>query len=146
MASNKHPTYFGISKFSRVKLRLSKSRCSGVRSRSVAAVASIHRPPPSPPPLGLASRAAAAVAPRCGGGEDTRRARSGVAGGRDSALPATNTWANVRTYRVFIKYCVFSKILKYIPDFGLSRFPFGGISVCTHWQVKYQRCSRTGRV
>ena len=26
-------------------------------------------------------------------------------------------------YRVFIKYCVFSKILKYIPDSGLSQFP-----------------------
>ena len=26
-------------------------------------------------------------------------------------------------YRVFIKYCVFSKVLKYIPDSGLSRFP-----------------------
>ena len=25
------------------------------------------------------------------------------------------------SYRVFIKYCVFSKILKYIPDSGLSR-------------------------
>ena len=49
-------------------------------------------------------------------------------------------------YRVFIKYCVFSKILKYIPDFGLSR--------CVHWtscldhkmQVEHQRCIRTGRV
>ena len=28
-------------------------------------------------------------------------------------------------YRVFIKYCDFSKILKYIPDSGLSRFPIG---------------------
>ena len=37
-----------------------------------------------------------------------------------------------------IKYCVFSKILKYIPDSGLSRFPLG-VSVCTQWQVKAQR-------
>ena len=42
---------------------------------------------------------------------------------------------------VFIKYCVFSKILKYIPDSGLSRFPLG-VSVCTQWQVKHRRCSR----
>ena len=28
-------------------------------------------------------------------------------------------------YRVFIKYCVFSKILKYIPDSDLSRFFLG---------------------
>ena len=34
------------------------------------------------------------------------------------------------SYRVFIKYCVFSKILKYIPDSGLSRIPLG-VSVCT---------------
>ena len=27
-------------------------------------------------------------------------------------------------YRVFMKYCVLSKILKYIPDSGLSQFPF----------------------
>ena len=47
-------------------------------------------------------------------------------------------------YRVFIKYCVFSKILKYFPDSGLSRLPLD-VSVCTHWQVKHQRCSRTGR-
>ena len=46
-------------------------------------------------------------------------------------------------YRVFIKYSVFSKILKYIPDSGLSRFP---LSVCTQWQVKHQRCSKTCRV
>ena len=52
-----------------------------------------------------------------------------------------------RRYRVFIKYCVFfSKILKYIPDSGLSRFPVG-VSVCTHTrQVEHQRCSRAGRV
>ena len=42
------------------------------------------------------------------------------------------------SYRVLIKYCVFSKILKYIPDSGLSRFPLG-VSVCTQWQVKPQR-------
>ena len=28
-------------------------------------------------------------------------------------------------YRVFIKYCGFSKILRYIPDSGLSQFSFG---------------------
>ena len=44
-----------------------------------------------------------------------------------------------------IKYCVFSKNLKYIPNFGFSRFPIV-VSVCTQWQVKHQRCSRTGRV
>ena len=49
-------------------------------------------------------------------------------------------------YTVFIKYCVFSKILKYIPDSGLSQFPLGGVSVCTQWQVKHQRRSRYGRV
>ena len=47
-------------------------------------------------------------------------------------------------YRVFIKYCVFSKILKYIPDSGLSRFPLGVSVCCTQWQVKHQCCSRTG--
>ena len=34
----------------------------------------------------------------------------------------------------------FSKILKYILDSGLSRLPLG-VSVCTQWQVKHQRCS-----
>ena len=28
-------------------------------------------------------------------------------------------------YRVFNKYCVFSKTLRYTPDSGLSRFPLG---------------------
>ena len=37
--------------------------------------------------------------------------------------------------RVFIEYCVFSKILTYILDSGLSRFSLG-VSVCTQWQVK----------
>ena len=46
---------------------------------------------------------------------------------------------------MYIKYCVFSKILRYIPDSGLSLFPLG-VSECTQWQVKHQRCSRTGRV
>ena len=46
---------------------------------------------------------------------------------------------------VFIKYCVFFKILKYIPNSGLSRFTLG-VSVCTQWQVKHRRCSRTFRV
>ena len=32
-------------------------------------------------------------------------------------------------YRVFIKYCVISKILKYVPDSGLSRFLLS-VSVC----------------
>ena len=41
-------------------------------------------------------------------------------------------------YRVFIRYCVFSKSLKYILDSGLSRFPLG-FSLCTQWQVKLQR-------
>ena len=42
-------------------------------------------------------------------------------------------------YRVFIKYCVFSKILIYFPDSVFSR--------CTNTrQVEHQRCSRTGRV
>ena len=46
--------------------------------------------------------------------------------------------------RVFIKYCVFSKILKYIPDSGLFLF---SLSVCAHTrQVEHTRCSRTGRV
>ena len=39
----------------------------------------------------------------------------------------------------------FSKILKYIPDSGLYRVPLG-VSVCTQWQVKHQRCCRTCRV
>ena len=46
---------------------------------------------------------------------------------------------------MFIKYCIFSKILKYILDSGLSRFPLV-VSVCTQWQVKHQRCSITCRV
>ena len=58
---------------------------------------------------------------------------------------ATSTAITSSSYRVFIKNCVFSKILKYIPDFGLSRFPLG-VSVCIQWQVKHQRCSGTGRV
>ena len=45
-------------------------------------------------------------------------------------------------YRVFIKYCVFSDILKIFRTlFSLC------VSVCTHTrQVEHQRCSRTGRV
>ena len=42
-------------------------------------------------------------------------------------------------YRMFIKYSVFSKILKYVPD-SL------GVIVCTQWQVKHHHCSRTDRV
>ena len=37
----------------------------------------------------------------------------------------------------------FSNVLKYIPDSGLSWFT---LSVCTQWQVKHQRCSRSCRV
>ena len=49
-------------------------------------------------------------------------------------------------YRVSIKYCVFSKILRNISDSGLSRFPLG-VSEITQWKVKHQRCnSRTYRV
>ena len=33
-------------------------------------------------------------------------------------------------YRVFFKFGVFSNILRYIPDSGLSRFPLG-VSECT---------------
>ena len=46
------------------------------------------------------------------------------------------------SYRVFIKYCVFSEFLK------IFRTLFSlGVSVCTHTrQVENQRCSRTGRV
>ena len=33
--------------------------------------------------------------------------------------------------RVFIKYCVLSEILKYVPDSGLYRFPLS-VSVCVH--------------
>ena len=40
----------------------------------------------------------------------------------------------VLKYRVFIKYCVFSKILRYILDSALSRFPLG-VSECTQLQV-----------
>ena len=37
-----------------------------------------------------------------------------------------------KIYRVFIKYCVLSKILKYIPDSGLSRFSLEAVfCVCT---------------
>ena len=55
------------------------------------------------------------------------------------------------TYRVFIKYCgFFSKISKYIPDSGLSRFFLGvynGLHAwTTKWQVEDRCCSRTGKV
>ena len=39
----------------------------------------------------------------------------------------------------------FSKILKYIPDSGLSRFPLS-VNVCTQWQVKHRRRRRTCRI
>ena len=52
----------------------------------------------------------------------------------------------ITIYRVFIKYCVFSKKFQIIPDSGLSLFSLC-VSVCKHTrQVEYQRCSRTGRV
>ena len=51
------------------------------------------------------------------------------------------------SYRVYIKYCVFSEFLKisrtlvFLSIFSLV------VSVCTHTrQVENQRCSRTGRV
>ena len=60
---------------------------------------------------------------------------------------------NISVYCLLIQYTgcslnivFFSKILKYIPDSVLSRFPLG-VSVCTHIrQVEHQRCTRTGRV
>ena len=36
---------------------------------------------------------------------------------------------------MFIKYCAFTNILKYISDSGLSRFSLG-VSVLTQWQIK----------
>ena len=48
-------------------------------------------------------------------------------------------------YLSLLQGCVLSKFLRYIPDSSLSRFPLG-ISVCTQWQVKHQRWSRTCRV
>ena len=47
-----------------------------------------------------------------------------------------------KMYRVFIKYCVFSKL------FEIFRTLFSlGVSVCTLTrQVEHQRCNRTGRV
>ena len=42
---------------------------------------------------------------------------------------------------MFIKFCVFSKILRYIPDSMASiGFPHG-VCECTQWQVKHQSCS-----
>ena len=50
------------------------------------------------------------------------------------------------SYRVFVKYCVFSEDFKNIPDSGLSLFSLG-VSVCTHTrQAEHQCCSRSGRV
>ena len=46
---------------------------------------------------------------------------------------------------VHLILCFFEDFKIYIPDSGLSRFPLG-VSVCTQWQVKHQRCSRTCRV
>ena len=60
--------------------------------------------------------------------------------------PEQMGYIQINRYRVFIKYCVFSKILRYIPDSGLYRFPLG-VSEWTQWQVKHQSCSsRTCRV
>ena len=39
-------------------------------------------------------------------------------------------WCYKERYKLFIKYCVFSEILRYIPDSDLSRFLFG-FSECT---------------
>ena len=52
------------------------------------------------------------------------------------------------TYRVFIKYCVFFEDFKiYSGPWPLSVSPrCSGVSVCTQWQVKHQRCSRSCRV
>ena len=53
----------------------------------------------------------------------------------------------LRIYRVFIIYCVFSKILRNIPDSGLYWIPLSSNSECTQWQAKHQRySSRTCRV
>ena len=53
------------------------------------------------------------------------------------------------TYRMFIKYCVFSKISKYILDSDLSLFFIGVYNWFHSWttksQVEDQCCSRTGR-
>ena len=57
------------------------------------------------------------------------RQRSG--GGDGGSAQCVHGEYHSRTYRVFIKYCVFSKILKYMPDSGLSRFPVG-VSVSVH--------------
>jgi len=46
-------------------------------------------------------------------------------------------------YRVFIKYRIFSKILKYIPDSCLSPF---SLDVSVRTLVEHQRWSRTCRV
>ena len=48
-------------------------------------------------------------------------------------------------YRLFIKYCVFSEILKYSGLWPFSVFPRCQC-VYTIRQVEHQRCSRTGRV
>ena len=61
----------------------------------------------------------------------------------------THVYAHLRVLDVgtgcSLNIVFFSKILKYIPNSGLSRFPLG-VSVWTQWQVKHQRCSRTCRV
>ena len=52
----------------------------------------------------------------------------------------------INNYRVFIKYCVFFRIYRNIPDSGLSLFSLG-VSLCTHTsQVENQRWCRTDRV
>ena len=79
---------------------------------------------------------------RLGGGSRGNRASGSKRGSSVYRASRGNRGGSIRgkkwvKYRVLIKYCVFSKILKYIPDSGLSRFPLG-VSECTQWQVKPQ--------
>ena len=79
---------------------------------------------------------------RLGGGSRGNRASGSKRGSSVYRASRGNRGGSSRgkkwvKYRVLIKYCVFSKILKYIPDYGLSRFPLV-VSVCTQWQVKPQ--------
>ena len=49
----------------------------------------------------------------------------------DSLNNSINVTPDKRSYRAFIKYCVFFRIFKNIPNSGLSLFSHG-VSVCTH--------------
>ena len=54
------------------------------------------------------------------------------------------SWA-CGSYRVFIKYCVFSEDFKIFRTLVFLCFP--SVSLCTHTrQVEHQRFNRTGRV